>query len=424
MILMILLLAFLILLVIGMPVGYAMGVASLVSLFMMPDATLDILPARMFAGVDSFSLMAIPFFILAGELMHNNGISTHLVRFASALVGHFRGGMAMVGVTTSMVFAGISGSATADTSAVGSIMIPSMVEKNYKRGFVATLIACAGTLGPIIPPSLLMIIYGSMTGISVGKLFMAGIIPGLIIGVALIAGSYFFAVKDGYEKEPKLTFKQGMQAFREASLALFLPIIVIGGILGGVITATEAGVIAVVYSILVSWLYYRTLTWANLYLSFLKAIRTTSTILIIVAMANVFSWIVGFEKLPMKISEFFTTFSDNKYIVMLLVMVFLLILGLFMETISALILLVPVLSPLAQVFHIDPIHFATVVVITLLIGAVHPPIGILLFITTKMANCRIRDTIPYLLPFIAIMIGVIILLIFVPSLVTAIPNLF
>jgi len=252
------------LMVVGMPVALAMGLSAFVVVLLKGDINPIVMAQRMFVGVDSLPLLAIPYFILAGALMEMGGISLRLVRFASTLVGHIRGGLGMVTVVASMIFAGISGSAAADTSAIGSIMMPAMIRRGYKRGFVVVLQASAGTIGPIIPPSILMIIYGSMTGLSVGRLFMAGLIPGILIGVSLMTLTYYYARRDNYEGETRATWGETAKAAWQALPAMALPIVIIGGILGGIFTATEAGVTAVVYALIVGFFVYRELKLRDL----------------------------------------------------------------------------------------------------------------------------------------------------------------
>ncbi|MHB1407113.1 MAG: TRAP transporter large permease [Desulfitobacteriaceae bacterium] len=413
---------FLVTLAIGIPIAYGMAISSLIAL-LTTNVPLTILTQRMFSGVDSFTLMAIPFFMLAGEMMEQGGISRRLVRFAGALVGWMRGGLAAVSVVASIIFAGISGSASADTAAIGSLLIPAQVRKGYPRGYVAALQACAGALGPIIPPSILMIIYGGITGLSIGKLFLAGAVPGLLIGLALMIGNYIMARKYNFEGEGTFSLREIWDGFREAIWALLAPVIIVGGILSGVFTATEAGVIAVVYAFIIGAFVYREIKIKELYGIFLRAASTTTKVMIIVAGASIFGWILAREQFPQIATKLLLSISHDPNVVYFLIIVFLLIIGMFIETVAAAIILIPVLASVATGMGYDPIHFATIVVICLVLGGVTPPVGVLLFITSSIAKTDIIESSRYLMPFLSIIIGVILLITYVPSLVTFLPEL-
>ncbi len=412
-----------VLMVVGMPVALAMGLSAMVVVLLKGETNPLVMAQRMFVGVDSLPLLAIPYFILAGALMESGGISLRLVRFASAIVGHIRGGLGMVTVVASMIFAGISGSAAADTSAIGSIMMPAMMQKGYKRGFVVVLQASAGTIGPIIPPSILMIIYGSMTGLSVGRLFMAGFIPGVLVGLSLMALTYYYARRDGYEGERRATWRETARAAWEALPAMALPLIIIGGILGGVFTATEAGVTAVVYGLLVGFFVYRELQIRDLPRILANAAMTSFGLLFIVANAAMFGWVLAREEFPRLTVGFLSSLTTSPQLIMLLVIVFLLLVGCFVETISAMIILVPMLFATGAAYHIDPVHFATVIVILLLIGTITPPVGILLYLTCAMTKTPISESLRYIMPFVISMLAVVVAVAYVPQLCLFVPNL-
>jgi C4-dicarboxylate transporter DctM subunit len=411
------------LMTVGMPVALSMGFSAMVVVLLKGETNPLVMAQRMFVGVDSLPLLAIPYFILAGGLMEAGGISVRLVRFASAIVGHIRGGLGMVTVVASMIFAGISGSAAADTSAIGSIMMPAMIRKGYKRGFVVVVQASAGTIGPIIPPSILMIIYGSMTGLSVGRLFLAGFVPGVLVGLALMLLTYYYAHRDGYEGEPRATWAETWRAAWEALPAMALPVLIIGGILGGVFTATEAGVTAVVYGLLVGFFVYRELRWRELPRIFAHAAMTSFGLLFIVANAAMFGWVLAREEFPRLTVGLLSSLTTSPQLILLLVMVFLLLVGCFVETISAMIILVPMLFATGAAYHIDPIHFATVIVILLLIGTITPPVGILLYLTCSMTETPISESLRYIMPFVLCMLSVVVLIAYFPQLCLFVPNL-
>ena len=408
---------------VGMPVALAMGLSAFVVVLLKGETSPLVMAQRMFVGVDSLPLLAIPYFILAGVLMEEGGISLRLVRFASTVVGHIRGGLGMVAVVASMIFAGISGSAAADTSAIGSIMMPAMIRRGYKRGFVVVLQASAGTIGPIIPPSILMIIYGSMTGLSIGRLFLAGFIPGVLVGLSLMALTYYYARRDGYEGEPRASWHDTLVATWEALPAMALPVVIIGGILGGIFTATEAGATAVVYAILVGFFVYRELKLRDLPRILANAAMTSFGLMFIVANAAMFGWVLAREEFPRLTVGLLTSLTKDPNVILLLVIVFLLLVGCFVETISAMIILVPMLFATGAAYHFDPIHFAMVIVILLLIGTITPPVGILLYLAAAMTKTPISETLKYIFPFVLAMLAVVILVAYVPQVSLFVPNL-
>jgi len=407
----------------GIPIAVALGLGSIVSILLAPGLPLEVIPQRMMVNVDSFPMMAIPFYILAGEIMSNGGVSRRLVNFAGALVGHLRAGLAMVGIVSSVIFAGISGSAAADTSAIGSILIPSMVKKGYNKGFVAALQACAGALGPIIPPSLVMVIYGSITGISVASLFIGGIVPGLLIGAGLMLITYIVAGRLNYKGEARVGFKEFIKVLRESILALFLPVIIIGGIVFGIFTPTEAGVIATVYALLVSIFIYKELKIKDIPKIVLNASINTASILFIVAAASVASWIFANNRFADSIVNLLGMVSNNYYITLFLIIIFVLLVGTVVETVAAAILLIPVLFPVGQALGVDPIHYGVVIVIALVFAGITPPVGVLLYITSSIAKASFSETIKWLMPFLAVCLIVLFASVYIPQIVTFLPNL-
>jgi len=414
--------------VVGAPLAITMVLSSLAVLWYhgtLPGAApipWVVMPQRMFIIVDSFPLMAVPYFILAGELMERGGISLRLVKFAVALVGRIRGGLCLAAVLASMIFAGVSGSGAADTAAIGSLTIPAMIKKGYPRGFVAALQAVAGAIGPIIPPSIVMLIYAAIANQSPARMFMGGIIPGILIGLGLMAVSYVYSVRHGYGAEETAGWREVLRATVDASWALVSPVIILGGILGGVFTATEAGVIAAVYALLVGIFIYGEIRWSDLPAALVKAALTTSIVMFVVAASGIFGWLLAAARAPVVAAEFLTSLTDNRFMIFLIVIVFLLIVGGLMEEAASIIILVPVLHPLAVRFGINELHWAVILSITLVVGAVTPPVASFLFISTAIAKTTLGDTSRNVWVFLAVMVGVILLSVIFPDLVLFLPR--
>ena len=414
---------FFVFLMLGVPIAFSLGLGSVVAIFMDDKISSMLVAQKLFSSINSFSLMAIPFFMLSGELMEAGGISKRLVNIAKAFVGHITGGIGMVDIGTSVLFAGVSGSAAADTAAVGSMLIPSMLKNGYPRGLAAVIQACAGSLGPIIPPSLTMIIYCSLTGLSIGECFMAGVIPGLIIGLGVAVVTYFYARRLGIKGDERVPYRERLTAIKDGILAIIMPLIIIGGIVSGIFTPTESGAIAVIYALVIGMLVYKEFTYRELPRIFLKAASMTGMALLIVAGASIFSWLVAYEKFPKMIITFLTGLTDNKYVIMMLLVLFLLFVGMFIETLSATIICAPILMPVAAQYGIDPIQFALIMVITLVYAGVTPPVGGVLFITMGIAKAKMKEALTYLAPYLGIICIVILLLIFVPQISLLLPRL-
>jgi C4-dicarboxylate transporter DctM subunit len=415
---------FFIFLLLGVPIAFAMGLGSVIAVFT-ADANISsvIIAQKLFSGVNSFSLMAIPFFMLAGELMEAGGISKRLIDMAKAFVGHLTGGLGMVDIATSVLFAGVSGSAAADTAAVGSMLIPSMKRNGYPAGLAAVIQACAGSLGPIIPPSMTMIIYCSLTNLSIGECFMAGVIPGILIALSISIITYIYAKKIGIKGDRKATFTEFLSSIRAGIWAIIMPIIIIGGIVSGFFTPTESGAIAVVYALFVGLVIYREIKIKDLPRVILKAAAMTGMCLLIVAGASIFSWLVAYGKLPTIVIEILTNITDSPYVIMILLVFFLLFVGMFIETISATIICAPILLPVAAAYGIDAIQFALVMVITLVYAGVTPPVGGVLFITMGISECKMKDTFKYLGPYLGTVFFIILLCIFFPQISLLLPNM-
>jgi tripartite ATP-independent transporter DctM subunit len=408
----------------GMPIVFALGLSSVVAIYFGSDLPMMLVAQRIVGQIDTFALLAVPFFVLVGEIMDRGGMARQLVRVSECIVGHFRGGLAHVCILASMLFAGITGSSAADASAVGSILIPAMEKRGYGRPFAAALTAGAAVMGPIVPPSTLAIIYSSITNISVGKLFLAGIVPGILVGISLmLAVRFIYADKLKLPIEPRATGWDLVAAIREAGWALVVPVMIIGGILSGIFTATESGMVVVLYSLFVSMVIQRKLRPSDLPELFLRASMTSGIVMIVIASAGPFAWILASENLPILLRDFLLGISSNRYVVLFLILTLMLVVGCVMEIVPAGIIMIPVLHPIAQSFQFDPIHFALLIVMVMAVGAVTPPMGVTTYITLSIAKTTLRETSRYLVPFIGVIVLVIALVAVFPPLATLIPTL-
>jgi C4-dicarboxylate transporter, DctM subunit len=407
----------------NVPVAVAFGLTAAAFLVLLTDIPLTLVPQQMFGGADSTVLQAVPFFLLAGALMEKGGISRRLITFANVLVGWATGGLAMVSVVASMFFAGISGSAAADSAAVGSLMIPAMRQKGYASDFAAALIACAGTIGTMIPPSIPMIVYGVTTGTSIGALFVGGAVPGVLMGLALMAHSYRISRRRGYTG---LAFPSGRQAWsacREAILTLAMPVVIVGGILGGIFTPTEAAAVAVFYSLVLGALVYRELRWKHLTEALVTAGVGTGIVMLIVSACTLYSWILARQLVPVKLANLLLGITDTPWVFLVLVNVLLLLAGSVLETVPSIIIFAPVLMPMVSRLHIDPVLFGVLVVVNLSMGLASPPSGATLFVSTAIAGERLDRVCRAVWPLFCSMVAILFLLTFVPSLVLWLPHL-
>jgi C4-dicarboxylate transporter DctM subunit len=405
-----------------MPIAFSLGFSSFVYIAA-SDIPLSIIPERMFSGIDSFVILCVPGFILAGNLMNVGGITDRIIHFCMALVGHIRGGLGVANVGASMVFAGISGTAISDTVSIGSVMIPAMVKRGYDSEFSAAVTASSSTIGPIIPPSLPMVIAGTVTGLSVSRLFVAGIIPGLLLGFGLGIVSYFISVKRQHPKEERLPLREVVRSFFGAFWAILMTIIIIGGIIGGFFTPTEAAMVAVFYAIIIGFFVYRELKLNMLPKIFYESAVTTASLMVLVGFANVFAWILTSEEIPVMITTAMLNFSNNPAVYILLVNILLVFVGMFMETIAALMILMSILLKPAISLGIDPIQFSIMCVLNLVIGLTTPPVGVCLFVASSIARISIGRLTIALLPFIAIGLVVLILVSYVPPITLWLPSL-
>ena len=419
---------FVVLLVLGLDLWYAMGTASLLYLVGLAfygaiPIPLTLIPQQLMAGVDSFPLLAVPMFILAGELMTRGGVTQRLVNFSSVLVGHIKGGLAQVSVLANVIMAGMSGSAAADLAATGSLLIPGMVKRGYPPEFASAVIASASTIGPVIPPSLPMVIIGSMVSVSVGQLFMGGVVPGLLMGVAMMVVVYRHADRAGLPVERRATRKEVVHALWDGALALAMPAIVLGSIITGFATPTEAAVVAVVYAFILGVFVYRQISWSALPEIFTNVAITSAAVMVTVAAAQLFGWITAAEGLGNAIGAWLTSLTSNHYVILLVINVILLILGMFMEPIPIMLLTVPILFPVVTKLGIDPVHFGVVVTLNLMIGCLTPPVGLNLFLASAISGVPVMRVARAASPFIIVLLVVLALITYIPQLVLWLPHL-
>lgn len=407
----------------SMPIAFSIMGAVLVGLAI-KGIPFSVVLQRMIAATESFPLMAIPFFILAGSLMNSGGITKRLVHFARTLVGHITGGLAQTVVVTNMIMAGISGSAVADASATGSILIPAMVEAGYSKRFAAALVGAAATIGPIIPPSIPFVLYGSLTGTSVAKLFLGGAIPGVLVGIFLMVACYIISKYRHYPRENRASLREVISSFKDSLLALLMPLIILIGILSGVFTPTEAAAIAVVYAFFISTFVYRELTIKHLYYAVLEAVVSTAAIMFIIAAASPLGWLLAWEQVPQLVTSFFTSYTSSPWVIYLFINVLLLIFGCFVEGNAIMIMLIPVLFPLIQKVGIDPVQFGVVVTLNLMIGTITPPFGVSMFVLSKISGISITEFTKEAVLFIGVLILALVIITYVPSVVLWLPNLF
>ncbi len=407
----------------GLPVAFALGVGCAVYLVMVGTIDITIVAQRMVFGIDSFLLLSVPFFILAAEVMNASGTTRRIFNFAQALVGHIPGGLAHVNVVNSMIFAGMSGSAIADAAGVGMMEVEAMVQEGYPKPFAAALSAATSTVGPIIPPSIPMVIYGSIAQVSVGALFLGGVIPGTIMGLAMMGLVYVQALRRSFPREPRVSFRGFIKAMAEGIPPLLAPAILLGGIYTGFFTPTEAAAVAVLYALILGVVFYREIGAQHLPGLLLRVVENTAMIMFIVTTASVFGWILAREQIPQTIAAAFLQVTRNPVLMLLILNVLFLILGMFMETLAIMLIFFPIVVPIIQAVGIDPIHFGVVAVLNLMIGLLTPPFGILLFLMSGLTKLSMAAILRELVPYIVILIGVLFLISLFPQLVLFVPNL-
>ena len=400
---------------INVPIAVALGLASTLVFFLDGNVSLIVIIQRMFNSVDSFPLMAIPFFILAGKLMESGGISRRLIHLANVIFGRVKGGLGIVSIVACAFFAAISGSAAATTAAVGALMIPAMVNKGYDKSFATAIQAAGGTIGIMIPPSVPLVLYGVAAGVSVSELFIAGIVPGLFVMVSLILLVYLISLKEGYGGGEKFGFKDFFKAFFDAFLALMMPVIILGGIYGGIFTPTEAAVVAVVYGLIVGIFIYREIKLADLSRIFSSSVVVTAVIMFIIAGASVFGYYLTRQRIPAELTELMLSITDNWIIALLIINLLLLICGVFLETSAAVIILTPILVPIASALGIDLVHFGIIMIVNLGIGFITPPVGVNLFVAANIAGTKFESLVKAIIPFVLIMIIDVLIISFIPG---------
>jgi C4-dicarboxylate transporter DctM subunit len=415
------LITFVVLLLIGMPLAYVMGIAAVAGMVSDPTLPNIIMASRVFSATDSFALMAIPFFMLAGNIMHHTGITNRIIKFANSLVGHLRGGLGHATTVTGVVMAGISGSANADAAAIGALMVPTLKKSGYDEGFSVALVAAAGVLGPIIPPSIVMIIYASSTGMPIARLFSAGIIPGLLVAAGYMIYTYVYARMVNIKPTSRANAKELWLNFKEAIWALLMPIIIIGGVLTGVVTATEAGALAVVYGI-VYGLFIRTINFKILRICLYDAVPASVNPMLIICFANMLTYMLTRENLSAILVSAMTSLTTNYYLMLFLIVIIVIILGMFIEVTSAMLMAIPILTPLIAAMGYDPLHFAMIIVLTFVAGGISPPVGIVLYIVAGVERTPIAGAVKHIWPFVGVIAIVVIAVIFFPQIVIWLPT--
>lgn len=411
-----LIISMVVLILLGVRIAYALGISSLLYIMLYTDMSVLTIVQRISLGADSIVMVALPFFLLAGELMNAVGITDRLIRFAMALIGRVAGGLSFVVVVTNMIMAAISGAAVASGAAVGSVMIPTMVKAGYSKGFSGAINAAAATIGPVIPPSIGFIIFASVSNASIGKLFVAGTVPGLLIGGVMMVMCYVISKRRGYPAGEKRNVVELKASFKDAFWSLLMPVIIIGGIMTGLVTATEAGALAVFYGLVVGLFVYKTISLKDLPAILVSTARQTARIMIIIACAGAFGWIISRDIDPNILVDGFLSISDQRWVFMLLFLIAVLILGMFMEGGSIMIILTPLLLPILKQFDYDLVHFGVVFQLGIMVGLLTPPMGVLLFVISGTANISIKTILKEMWPFYFVLLIVLFLCAYIPEL--------
>ena len=408
--------------ILGVPLAVALGLAALVALsIVLPHIPTEIVAQRMISSVDKFPLVAVPLFILAGELMNSGGITARLIALSKALVGWIKGGLGLVNVATSVFFAGISGSSTADAAGIGRVLIPAMKKEGYDGDFAVAVTAASSTIGPILPPSIVMVIYAAMTNLSIGKLFLAGVVPGLLMGAVLMALVLAYATARNYPRDTWVGFPALLRTIVAALGPLGAPAIILIGVVGGYFGATEAGAIVVAYSILLGFI-YRELSLKRIVKACQRTALNVGVILFAITAASIVGWTLAVGRVPQQLAMLISQYGDSQVTVLLIVISVLLVMGLFLDGLAAMVIMVPVFIPITSALGVDPIHFAMVVILCIMVGAVTPPVGILLLISCQVGDVPYREAMRMIWPFVAAMLAVVLAVTFIPSLTTWLPE--
>ena len=412
---------FLVLLLIGVPIAFSLGLSSLFYLFT-NNIPLTVISQKFYSGMDSFTLLCIPGFMLAGALMNGGGITRRILNFCNSFLGHFRGSLALVNIVASMVFAGISGTAIADVCSLGSMLIPAMVDDGYDDDFSVAVTAASSVVGPIIPPSVPMVIAGSCVSISVGKMFQAGIIPGILLGMALCIPTYIISVKRNYPRHDRAGWKVRLETTKDAIWAMLMPVILLGGILSGVFTPTEASIVTCVYALVVGVFVYKEIQITDVPRIVWENIRACASIIVLIGLANVFAYILTAERIPQMVANSILSITDNRIVVILLINVVLLFVGMFMESLAAILITFPVLLPVATAVGMEPVHFALMAILNLMLGLTTPPVGMCVCTGAQIGKISAFKAFKATIPFLATSLIVLMLVSFIPQLTLWIPS--
>jgi C4-dicarboxylate transporter DctM subunit len=414
---------FFFLLTIGVPISVSMGMGAVLAVVFGTNLPLVVVGQRMLVILDSFPFLALPFFVIAGLLMEKGGITKRLIDFAALFVARITGGLGQVVVGANLAMSGASGSATADCAATGTVLIPALARAGYAPAFAAALTASASTLGAILPPSVLFVIYGAITGTSIGRLFLGGIVPGLIMAAYLFVATYLISKRRGYPKLPSVSWTETWQITLQALPALMMPLIVLGGIVGGVFTPTEAGAVAATYAFLLSMFVYREMKWAELIPTLAQAATLTAVVMFIVSASEPFGWVLARERVTDALTAGFAEFTTQPWVFLASVNVVLLVFGIFFEPVPLMILMTPVLMPLLAQYHVDPVHFGVMVTLNMTLGLAHPPVGLCMFIVCKIAKVTIWEFTKEVWPFLLALFFALLVITYAPQTVLFLPNL-